>query len=565
MDSSRPRLRSRRLNPGGVLLVGIPLFFLGLFFLYPVAAVLVLGLVDAQGVRLDALSRVVFDPRLRGVAWFTVWQASLSTLLTMAVALPGSYVVARYDFPGKRFVRAAATVPFVLPTVVVASAFLALLGPRSPLNPLLQGWFNLADPPLRLQHTIWAILIAHIFFNYAVVLRTVGGAWSQLDPATEEAARVLGASRWRAFREVTLPLLRPAVAAAGSIVFLFTFTSFGVVLLLGGPRFATLEVEIYRQTAQLLNLPMASALAMVQMTGVFLLLIAYSRYEEHRAVVWRMRPARQVSRPPRSYGEWTAVGAVLASIAVLLVAPLLVLVERSLAGAEGYGLGFYQALSESRRGSTLFVPPTEAVRNSLAFATAATGIALAVGAMASMVVASRRGWPSRLFDAVLMLPLGTSAVTVGLGFLIVLDRPPLNLRASPLLIPIAHALVAIPFVVRAVAPVVRSIDQRLREAASVLGASPRRVWREVDLPIVFRSLLVAAGFAFAVSLGEFGATVFIARPDFPTLPIAIFRFLGQPGGLNFGQAMAMSSILMAITALAILIIERFRMGEVGGF
>ncbi|MFQ5945662.1 MAG: ABC transporter permease [Anaerolineae bacterium] len=558
-------MTSRRPDPTGALLAGIPLTFLGLFFLYPVASVLAKGLADAGELRLDALSRVVLDPRLRGVAWFTVWQATLSTLLTMAAALPGSYLVARYDFPGKRFVRAAATVPFVLPTVVVASAFLSLLGPRSPLNPLIQGWFDLADPPLRLQHTIWAILIAHIFYNYAVVLRTVGGAWSQLDPAVEEAARVLGASRWQAFREVTLPLLRPAVVAAASIVFLFTFTSFGVVLLLGGPRFATLEVEIYRQTAQLLNLPVASALAMVQMAGVFLLLVAYSRYEEHRAVIWRMRPARQVSRRPRSIAEWATVGAILAGMALLLAAPLLVLVERSLAGAEGYGLSFYQALSESRRGSTLFVPPIEAIRNSLAFAAGATGIALAVGTMASVVVARRRGWASRLFDAVLMLPLGTSAVTVGLGFLIALDRPPLNLRASPLLIPIAHALVAIPFVVRAVAPVVRSIDQRLREAASMLGAAPRRVWREVDLPLVSRSLLVAAGFAFAVSLGEFGATVFIARPDFPTLPIAIFRFLGQPGGLNFGQAMAMSSILMAITAMAILVIERFRIGEVGGF
>ena len=565
MDSSLPGLTPRRSDLGGALLAGIPLIFLGLFFLYPVASVLARGLVDEGELQLDALSRLLLDPRLRGVAWFTLWQATLSTLLTLAVALPGAYVVARYDFPGKRLVRAAATIPFVLPTVVVASAFLALLGPRSPLNPLLEGWFNLAEPPLRLQHTIWAILLAHIFYNYAVVLRTVGGAWSQLDPALEDAARALGASRWRTFREVTFPLLRPAVAAAGSIVFLFTFTSFGVVLLLGGPRFATLEVEIYRQTAHLLNLPVASALAMAQMAGVFLLLVAYSRYEERRAVAWRMRPARDVSRTPRSLGEWAAVAAILASMAFLLAVPLLVLVERSLAGAEGYGLDFYRALFESRRGSTLFVPPTEALRNSLAFAAAATAIALAVGAMASVVVAARRGWTSRLFDAVLMLPLGTSAVTIGLGFLIALDRPPLNLRTSPLLIPIAHALVAIPFVVRAVAPVVRSIDQRLREAASVLGAGPGRVWREVDLPLVSRSLLVAAGFAFAVSLGEFGATVFIARPDFPTLPIAIFRFLGQPGGLNFGQAMAMSSILMAVTASAILFIERFRIGEVGGF
>jgi thiamine transport system permease protein len=164
-----------------------------------------------------------------------------------------------------------------------------------------------------------------------------------------------------------------------------------------------------------------------------------------------------------------------------------------------------------------------------------------------------------------MLPLGTSAVIVGFGFLITLDHPPIDLRTSPALIPIAHALVATPFVVRTMVPVLRSIDPRLREAASVLGAPPSRVWREVDLPIVARAALVAAAFAFAISLGEFGATIFIARPDYPTLPVVIYRLLGRPGVLNFGQAMAASVILMLVTGGAVLLIERFRAGSVGEF
>src|SRR5262249_31036975 len=150
------------------------------------------------------------------VAWFTLWQAVVSTLLTLAVGLPGAYVLARFNFPGRRLLNAFALVPFVLPTVVVGAAFLALIGPRGALG-------------LRLDHTIWAILAAPVFYNCAVVLRVVGGVWAQLDPRTEEAARVLGASRWRAFRQVTWPLLRPAVLSAASIVFLFTFTSFGAI------------------------------------------------------------------------------------------------------------------------------------------------------------------------------------------------------------------------------------------------------------------------------------------------------------------------------------------------
>jgi thiamine transport system permease protein len=164
-----------------------------------------------------------------------------------------------------------------------------------------------------------------------------------------------------------------------------------------------------------------------------------------------------------------------------------------------------------------------------------------------------------------MLPLGTSAVTLGLGYIIALDSPPLNLRTSPLLVVLAHTLVALPFVVRSVLPSLRAIRPQLREAASVLGASPWRVWREVDLPIAARAVLVGAVFAFTVSMGEFGATSLIARPERPTMPVAIYRFLGRPGTVNYGQALAMSSLLMLVCAVGFLAVERFRVGDVGEF
>lgn len=534
-------------------LAAVPFGFLAIFFAYPVVAILGRGLAPEGPLELGPLLDVVSDPGLRRVAWFTLWQAVVSTVLTLLLGLPGAYLLARYAFPGRRLVRALVTVPFVLPTVVVGSAFLALLGAGGPLGGLGIG------------RGVWAVLLAHVFFNYAVVVRTVGTFWAGLDLRREDAARVLGASRWRAFREVTLPLLAPSIAAAASIVFLFTFTSFGVVLVLGGSRLATLEVEIWRQTTQLLDLSTAAALAIVQMAAIVAVLTVLGRLQERRAVTQRLAAAADTARRPRGW-QWFVVWANLGVMAVLLGAPLSVLVTRSLHGNDGQ-LGFdsYRALSESGRTTTLFVPPLEAVRNSLMFAAVATVIALVVGGLASVTIAGRPSVRGRALDTLLMLPLGTSAVTIGFGFLIALDRPPLDLRSEPILIPIAHAVVAIPFVVRAVAPALRSIEPRLREAAGVLGASPLRVWREVDLPIVRRALAVGAGFAVAVSLGEFGATAFIARPDYPTVPIAIFRFLGRPGSANFGQAMAMSTILMVLTAAAILAVERVRGRELGDF
>ncbi|MFF7205857.1 ABC transporter permease [Streptomyces sp. NPDC008141] len=530
--------------------MAVPVAFFALFFAYPVVAIVGRGL-EIDGVwQFGRIGEVLGRTDMQRVLWFTTWQALASTALTLLIALPGAYVFARFDFPGKGALRAAVTVPFVLPTVVVGTAFLALLG-RGGLLDELWG--------IRLDTTVWAILLAHVFFNYAVVVRTVGGLWAQLDPRQEEAARVLGAGRFAAWRRVTLPALAPALAAAALMVFLFTFTSFGVVQILGGPSYSTLEVEIYRQTAQLLDLSTAAVLTLVQFAAVGIVLAVHAWTVRRREAALRLVDPARTARRPRGAGQWALLGGVLATIVLLLLVPLGVLVERSLDGPGGYGFGYYRALgSLDASGGTFLVPPVEAVWNSLEYALVATGIAVTVGGLAAAALTRRAGRLVRGFDALLMLPLGVSAVTVGFGFLITLDEPPLDLRASWILVPLAQALVGVPFVVRIMLPVLRAVDGRLREAAAVLGASPLRVWREVDLPLVRRALLIAAGFAFAVSLGEFGATVFIARPDNPTLPVAVARLLGRPGELNYGQAMALSTILMVVCASALLLLERMR-------
>ncbi len=537
-------------------LMVLPVAFFAAFFAHPVAAIVARGLKADGAWQFGRIGEVLAQSGIRHVLWFTTWQALASTALTLLIALPGAYVFARFEFRGKQILRAVVTVPFVLPTVVVGTAFLALVG-RGGLLDELWG--------VRLDTTVWAILLAHVFFNYAVVVRTVGGLWSQLDPCQEEAARMLGASRFTAWRTVTLPALGPAVAAAALMVFLFTFTSFGVVRILGGPTFSTLEVEIYRQTSEIFDLSTAAILTLLQFVAAGAILAVHAWTVRRRESALRLVDASMTARPPQGAGQWALLAAVFGTVAVLLVLPLAVLVERSL---DAPGFAYYKELTSDDSGIFL-VAPIEAVGNSLEYAVAATALAVLIGGLAAAALTRRDTGPlgrvARGFDALLMLPLGVSAVTVGFGFLIALDEPPLDLRASWILVPLAQALVGVPFVVRTMLPVLRAVDIRLREAAAVLGASPWRVWREVDLPMVRRALLIAAGFAFAVSLGEFGATVFIARPDNPTLPVAVARLLGHPGDLNYGQAMALSTILMVVCAVALLVLERLRADRGGEF
>ncbi len=529
-----------------------PALFVLVFYVRPVVEIIGLGLAPGGRLDLAAVGEVLGRSGLRRVIGFTVWQAVLSTVLTLAAALPITHLLATREFRGRSLLESALTVPFVLPTTVVGTAFLALLGPAGPLP-------GATD----LSHSLTAILLAHVFFNVAVVVRVVGAFWSGMDPDLVAASRTLGASAFGAWRRVVLPVSVPAIASAASIVFLFTFTSLGVVLILGGPGLATLEVEILRQTRDLLNLPTAATLALVQLAAVALALVASGR--------WQQRSARQLPRGHVASGRRPLAGrrdrmllrANLAGLALLIGAPLATLVIRSLRFDGRWSLHSWTHLGELRRGSLLATSPMEAIGNTIRFGVVAVVIALTLGALASLALARSRSRASAGLDALLALPLGTSAVTIGFGFLVALDSPPLDLRSSPVLVPIAHALVATPFVVRVLLPSLRALDPDQPAAARTLGAGPMRALLATHARTMAPAIATAAAFAFAISAGEFGATVFIARPESTTVPLAILRLLSQPGASSFGQAMVLSVVLLVLVLGVVLGVSRLGATRLG--
>ncbi len=523
----------------------VPLAVLGVFFVLPVAGIMALGFwtdgsFDPLGV-LEVLAR----PRIHRVLWFTLWSATVGTALSVALGLPAAHLLYRRHVPAGRVLRAAMLAPFVLPTVVVGVAFRQLLGESGPL-----GFLGLDGTPA-------AIIAGLVFFNAAVVIRVVGGAWEGLDPRPAEAAAALGATPTQVLRTVTLPALRPAIVSAATVVFLFCATAFGIVLTLGGLRYSSVETEIYLLTTNLLDLQAAAALSVLQLLVITGLLLAAARARRTPDAT----VARVVARPRRlARGDLPAV-VVTVLLALLVAAPIGALVVGSLRSGDAWTLANYRALATTGEQQALIVPVTDALMTSLRTAVDATWMSLLFG-LTVAVVATRRSRSRTerrvrgVLDGLFMLPLGVSAVTLGFGLLITLDEPPLDLRDSPLLVPIAQALVALPLVVRILAPVLGGIDDRLRQAAATLGASPFRAAVTVDLPVMARPLLAAAGFAFAVSLGEFGATSFLARDEHPTLPVVIFGLIGHPGPMNYGMALAASVVLAATTAVVMLAVER---------
>lgn len=509
----------------------------------PVVAVLVRAVRLDGGWSAGALTRILASPRTWRVIGLTVAQAAASTALTLVVGLPVAWVLARFRFRGRSLLRTLTIVPFVLPTVVIGAAFASLLGPS-----------GLVD----LRGTWWAVLAAHLCFNLAVVVSVVGAALGDLDPDLESAARLLGAGPVSTARRVLLPAVAPAVGAAAVVVFLFCLTSFGVIVILGGGPVTTVEVEIWVRATQQFDLSGAAVLAGLQVLAVVATLALHAGFARHRRGAGS-HP--DTGRRPRSVAERTAVAGTALVVLFVVGLPLAALAERSLRVGDGYGLAHWTGLGSATAGTGLAVSPLDAVLVSLATSAVGATVSVLVAVPAAAVAARRPGGAA---DRLLLVPLGVSATTIGLGLLLAAGRPPVDLRGSWWLVPAAQALVAVPLVVRAVAPALREVSPSVRDAAAVLGADGRARWWRVELPVVRPAVVAGAGLALVACLGEFGATVFLARSDRPTVPVAVERLLSRPGAAGFGQAMALSCILVLLCGVLLAALDRIGNGRRSG-
>ncbi len=498
---------------------------LALLYVFPVARIIV------EGFRWKAVSEVATDGRFRSVAWFSLWQALASTVGVLVIALPLAGLFSHRRLPGRKLLLALIAAPFTLPTVVVAAALRETM-------------------PTRFSSGVVAILCAHIFYNVGMATLILLPRFEQVDQSLTDAAMTLGATRTQAARTITLPLVGPAIRNAALLTFTLCFTSFGVVVMLGGARRTTIDVEIYRQALQRLRLDRASVLAMLQLLVLATLAFLASRSSP---IALSNRPQRP--RSPRRLPTAGRVGAPVAFCVVvtLLSLPLLALVRRSLREPSGtFGFANYRALAHRTRGSGLAHTPLSAFSVSARSAVLAAVIALLIGTGLAVAAAEARRSGSG-FRLLASLPLATSSVQLGLGFLIAFAAAPVAWRSRWFAVPLVQAVVAVPFVVRQISPVLDALPRARRNAAMTLGASPWRAWGTIDLRIARPAFTSAFALAFAISLGEFGAATFLARPETATVPVAIARLSGLPGPVVQGQAAAMSTLLAGLTLFVVLV------------
>ena len=531
---------------------------LAVLFYYPVAIVFA----DAGGVA--SFVDVFADEFLvREILGFTAYQAALSTLASVALGLPGAYVLSRYEFPGRRTVRSLTILPFVMPSILVVIGFVAFFGEQGLLNDLL-GLAGLEVGSL--LYNLPAIIVAHAFYNAPLVARVTNAAWESVDAREVETARSLGAGRFRAFVDVLAPQLLPAVLTGALLTFIFTFMSFPIVLELGGFEYATVEVWIYGLVRDL-DYAEAATLAVLETALSLALTYAYLRYEARQASASRAArpPARKRFLPDDvttgAALERVGVGAYGLVVAVVFGGPIVSTVVESVTGPSGFTLRYYAFLVERQAtGAAFQTKPGVAVWNSLAFGVGTLLVALPMGVVVAALADRARSRWGRAVEALAMAPFAVSGLMVGLGMLrgLVFGVPlPVVGRVrvgGALAIVAAHAVAAYPFVVRSVGPMLGTVDRRTVESARALGATRFRALLDVELPLVAAGVVAGAAFAFAISVGEFDSTVILATGSTSyTMPVAVERYLGNR---TLGPATAMGTVLLVVTAVSFVVVDR---------
>lgn len=563
LELELPRGRRTAAGSGTLLvLLLVPAAFLLLFFYFPLGSVLVGGLTDRSGrFSLGIVTSLLQDSYYLRIIGFTVWQAILSTVLSVLMGLPGAYLLARYDFRGKRLIEALTTVPFVLPSIIVVLGFVRFFGNNGILNRFLMAVLGLEEPPLRVLYSLQAILLAHAFYNFPVVVRIVSSLWRRIHPSTEEAARSLGAHGIRLFFRVTLPQILPALLSAAALVFIFCLLSFAIVLVLGGgPRYTTLEVEVYRLAKVSLDLKTGSALALIGALISLVFLYAYIKLQQRSSFAEQMAEDAEKPRLAAMLGSVRGVFYLLYLLlmALVILAPMITVVAYSFQLRSGWA---QQAISLEwyRRILSFGGPYLRAVMNSLFFAVMTMLLSVPLGTALAYVGARSRFAGSRLLESVMMLPIGISSIILGLGYLKAYQQMPWRIVGSWYAIVFAHTVIAYPFVIRVASATFRKMKSSLSEAARCLGAGPWRLFWHLELPLARSALITGAAFAFGISVGEINASLMLYNERLITIPVMIYRLIGS---YNFIGACAMGSVLMLFCFLAFLIIDRAG-GEVG--
>ena len=490
----------------------------------------------------DTLKSVFTSPYSYRLVRFTVVESLLSAFISCLIALPFAAFYASYDFKLRKLTLTLSALSFTIPSILVVLGFVIFYGNNGVLNNMLKSIFHLDESPIRILYTFPAIILAHVYLNLPVAFNLITNGWTSMARNEEMASYTLKKGKMKTFLSITLPKLRGVIANAFVIIFLFCFSSFAIVMVLGGsPEYSTLESEIYRRAHISLDYSGASALSIFSfiITTIALSLSYIGRRKE--------KMERRESALKKIRKKKGKVLAALMTLAMLLfiLPPMLSILYRSFFDRRGdFSLESWNTIFSA----SSFL---SAILNSLFIAMTSAVLATVLAENMAMYSVKCK---SRIAPLFATLPLATGSVTLGLGYNFLAAKIGLSsIYTDYLLILATHLVLSIPFAIRTMLPGAKEIPQRVSEASYTLKKSAFETYMRTERPLLKSYRRKAFIFAFALSLGEVNATLALAGGRITTLPILIYRLIGS---YNYQGASALGSVLLILAFIVFIMGER---------
>ena len=538
MDGGDDALKQK--GSGFYLLRAVPaIVLLLLLFFIPIILIFTYAFEDG----FDAILAVLRDDYTYYLLLFTIKEALLSALLSVLIALPFAAYFSKYTFPGRRIVLTISQLAFTIPTILVVLGFVIWYGNNGYLNNAIKTLFSIKSTPLQILYSFKAIILAHVYLNFPIAFALITAAWTALPDNLEKASYLLGKGKIETFCRITLPRLSGSIASSFALIFLYCFSSFAIVMVLGGnPAYSTLEVEIYRRVHVNADIKSAAALAIFAFAVNALLLIITT-------------PGRKVKKGERkgrvlikAHGALLAEAIVLSLLILLfLIPPMAAIAVRAFFTRDGiFTTRAWQGIFEG--GFGLIGSALNAIYLSFIIGLIVALLSVWMGSAIAMASAKRS---SRILPFISSLPLAAGSVMMGLGLLLVTSfiSTELGIRnyyLSILFVIAAHLVIVLPFSVRTITPGARMIPDTLEKASSTLGVNRGKTYRRVESPLLAPYRRKAFAFSFALSLGEVNATLMLSSGNVETIPVLIYRMIGS---YDYQGAAALGTVLLLLALI----------------
>jgi len=518
--------------------IAMKILFLGFFFIFFFFPLITVILKVLESDFSSFLSVLISNQKL---IWNSFFQAGVSTFFCLLIGIPAAFIVARRNFKGKKFIKALSLIPFVFPSILIVISFVIVFGNNGWINHFLKNVFGLKEH-IQFLYGFSGIILAHTFYNFPLVMRFVSDAWEKLDITMKESAKSLGADKFQVFWNVTLRQLMPSIIASASLVFIFCFMSFAIVITLGGIQFSTLETEIYRQITRNINFSLGAFLALFQFIVLGLIGLIYFYFSKKFQI-----KEKAVLEQPKKINFFEK--AFLLILVCFILLPIIALIVFSFFN-QGTGEISFKAFEKiffSGNTNLLGTTALSSIGFSLIIALIASVIASLMG-----LIASLKQTKISLINVFVASSLAVSVITLAFGYLIGLKS------GNLLIIALGHSILAFPFSFRVINNALNKIDEESLDSAKTLGANELEVFKEVQFPRIKNALMVSLSFCFAVSLGELGFILVLYDGIYATMPVYIYRLLGT---FDLVAASAMGLILILISFIAFYAIEIYSKNE----